>query len=164
MIPWHLLFGAPFSDGEPDAPAEPAEPSGDVLPFGAAPSYDPLPFLDGLDSREALSQIVMISLHSHGRVGNEAGWWADSVDGVRIGSGLWRYRRAALTADTAEAVRREILASLQWMIDDRVAKSVAAIVEADRQAGRLSALVTVTGSRGEEVSARFADLWRSIDG
>ena len=163
MIPWHLLFDAPFSDGDAPAQVDPSPPD-DIIPFGGQPAYDPLPFLDALDSRESLSQIVMISMHTHGRVGGDAGWWADSVDGTRIGSGLWRYRRAALTDATAEAVRGEILAALQWMVDSGVAKAIGAIVEADKRAGQLRALVTVTGSRGEEVSARFQDLWRSIDG
>lgn len=53
--------------------------------------------------------------------GDKRGWWADS-DNRRIGSKLWLLNRSSLTPDVPALVEQYIKDSLQWMIEDRVAK------------------------------------------
>jgi phage gp46-like protein len=52
------------------------------------------------------------------------GWWADQYD-PPLGSNLWQLERAKKTRDTLGLARRYASDSLQWLVTDGVAKSVA---------------------------------------
>lgn len=52
------------------------------------------------------------------------GWWADVYSDTALGSNLWQLERAKKTRDTLGLARRYAEESLQWLVEDGVAKEV----------------------------------------
>lgn len=52
------------------------------------------------------------------------GWWADYYEERPLGTNLWQLERAKKTRDTLGLARRWTLDTLQWLIDDGVAREV----------------------------------------
>ena len=92
---------------------------------------------DGIQEDEGLETAVMLSLFTDQRVVDQElppfeiskrGWWGDmfaSHEGDKIGSKLWLYEREKQTLENLSKIEDTAKESLQWMIDDGVAKSIA---------------------------------------
>lgn len=120
-----------------------------------------------------LQTAVVISLFSDRRAeagdtlpagGDRRGWWADAyaeIAGDRIGSRLWllgRQKTLLAVAGRAEQYARE---ALQWLIDDGIARGVAATAEI--VGARLSLVVVITRPDGTTLDVKFADLWEAMN-
>ncbi len=85
------------------------------------------------------------------------GWWG----GSDYGSLLWRFRRAKLTENTIAEIRQSLADSLQWLIDQAIARSV--VVDVARQDGsRLDLLITIT--RNDSTPVEFSYVWDAMEG
>lgn len=144
---------------------------------------------DGLDTA------ILISLYSDRRAGlddalpdpdeSRRGWWGDGiaeVEGDRIGSRLWLLSREKQTPDLLNRAREIVAESLDWLIEDGVARSVAVAadwVDADAslpsgdrvsvggrvvRAGLLGLTITVVRPDGSDRSRRFDVIWQAIGG
>ena len=118
----------------------------------------------GRDS--GLRTAVMISLFTDRRAaaddivpdgsGDRRGSWMDSYTpgSYRIGSRLWLLGREKETAETLRRAREYAAESLQWLVDDGVAKTVAVIAERLRS-GVLALTTTITLTDGGEFDDVF---------
>ncbi|MES2685735.1 MAG: phage GP46 family protein [Pseudomonadota bacterium] len=82
-----------------------------------------------------LSTAVMLSLFTDRRANDDdtlpdgtdpRGWWADAMDGQRIGSRLWLLESARSLPETFRLAGEYAEEALQWLVDDGIAKSVQA--------------------------------------
>lgn len=81
------------------------------------------------------------------------GWLGNvATPGIEIGSKLWLYEQARLTADTLNGIRDEALKAVQWLIDDGIAvRSEASITTSE---------LTVNLYRpNSQVSTVYYSLW-----
>jgi phage gp46-like protein len=88
-----------------------------------------------LERDDGLETAVVLSLFTDQRVSSaelpagepsQRGWWGDQfADGDQIGSKLWLARRGKINNQTAVEWEARALASLNWMLQDGVAESVA---------------------------------------
>ena len=88
-----------------------------------------------------LTTAVMLSLFTDGRAdeddvlpdGNDPrGFWADALDGTRMGSKLWLLERARNLPETFRLAEEYATAALQWLVADGVASKVTATAAAAR--------------------------------
>ena len=90
-------------------------------------------------------------------IGTDKGrWWADP----EFGSELWQLRQTGkVDGNTAGTVRQMILDSLQWLIDDGLAKEIECEAErADKN--RINYRVKVTRPNGSDILVE--DIWNGI--
>lgn len=118
---------------------------------------------------ETLDTAVLISLFSRRRAnvddilpdpkGHREGWWADpyaDVAGDLIGSRLWLLGRATQSQTTLNLAKTYALEALQWLIDDKIAKSID--VEVQRHAyGVLAFRVEIV--KPTDPISRWVRLW-----
>jgi phage gp46-like protein len=80
-----------------------------------------------------LSTAIMLSLFTDRRANEDdtlpdgtdpRGWWADAMDGQRIGSRLWLLDRARSLPETFALAKEYAVEALQWLLDDGVAAKV----------------------------------------
>ena len=80
-----------------------------------------------------LSTAIAISLFTDRRANEDdtlpdgsdpRGWWADAMDGQRIGSRLWLLERARNLPETLALAGEYAREALQWLVTDGIAKSV----------------------------------------
>lgn len=86
------------------------------------------------------------------------GWWGDigDSDGVQLGSHLWLLWREKITSQTIADAISYCKAALQWMIDDKLAKTVD--VTAERNGlDRVYIGIDITKPSGEKL--QYAYLW-----
>lgn len=107
-----------------------------------------------LTDRRARADEVSNPMQRRGWIGDLL---ADTRDD-RIGSGLWLFEQAGLTGDTRAGVRGEAVQAHEWMVKERLTKSVDASVEFSSAVRRLVLRSTVTDTRGGQSIAAF-DLW-----
>ncbi len=92
------------------------------------------------------------------------GWWGDSypvVEGFKIGSRLWLLARRVITAETLALAKQYAEESLEWMVEDKVAREV--IVQVGRDGpNRVNMLVTIVQPDGNAIEVRYIDLWAEI--
>lgn len=126
----------------------------------------------GLAEEDGLETAIIISLFTDRRANHDdilpatdddrRGWWGDylaDTAGDLIGSRLWLLEREKLT-DAVLLKAKEIAAeSLQWLIEDGVARAVT--VTAERlQATALGLLIEITKPDGSVVSYQFSRFWQ----
>ncbi len=123
---------------------------------------------------KGLSTAVLISLLTDRRASTDdviddptdkKGWWGDLVPDVgdRIGSKLWQHERSKTTNADQIKIRKAMEESLQWMIDDGVAKKIIITTERFGVAGnyRLGATIKIYKTFGGEEVIKFDDLWEA---
>ena len=144
--------------------------------------FDPLTFegdiayQNGDLTRESgLSTAVMISLFTDRHADDsdiiddptdKRGWWGDLCPDVsdNIGSKLWQYERSKSTTENINAIKKTISDSLQWMIDDQVAKKIDITAEKFGDVGnyRLGIIIQIHKSSGGTETIKFNDLWEAM--
>lgn len=96
---------------------------------------------------------------------NREGWWGDSfppVDNDRIGSRLWLLRRRSLTAQTLLDAQAYATEALQWIVDDKWAKSVSVTAtKTDLNSMRLVTLFDEASS--SPLRFTFDNIWQVIN-
>lgn len=120
---------------------------------------------------ELLNTAVFISLFTRRRAdddddlpdsgGHREGWWADaypSNESDLIGSRLWLLRRSKATTATLNQARAYAEEALQWMVDDGIASSVVADVEAQDDS-RLAFRVSIT--RPTVPASKWNGVWQA---
>lgn len=93
------------------------------------------------------------------------GWWGDAFQalaGDGYGSRLWQFHRAKLTDDTVADLRLAVSASLEWVVDRAIARSVSVDVERSASPGRLDVTIVVT--RNDSVPVEYSYVWDAIEG
>jgi phage gp46-like protein len=124
-----------------------------------------------LEREEGLETAVFISLFTDRRaddedeidnVNDKRGWWADNTMENKIGSKLWQYERIKTTTNDMIKVKAAIEESLQWLIDDEVAKEILVTTERFGSIGndRIAVSIVIKKSKGNEVAIKFDDLWK----
>jgi phage gp46-like protein len=105
-----------------------------------------------LDLGGELSTAVAMSIFSDARARSDdiipagtdpRGWWADALDGEQYGSRLWLLERSNNTRESLARAKEYVSESLQWLIDDGVAKSIDVDTSAAGCAGHMIISVTV---------------------
>lgn len=94
---------------------------------------------------------------------NRRGWVGNilyAVDDRELGGLLWTLDQTRLTNDTLNIAKSYAEASLQWMLDDGIARSIRITVEktSARSIQILTDIVTI-----ENTVQRYITLWRSTD-
>ena len=112
-----------------------------------------------------LRWMVLVSLFSWARDTNTGkyGWWGSVLTSQRgdFGSLLWKEERSKLTTITLNNIQAHIEQSLEWLVTDRVADSVAvSVAKAD---SRVSVEISIS-RLGNTVDVTFADLWEALRG
>ena len=123
-------------------------------------------------TRNELNNAVMISLFTDGRAKDDdilprgqtdrRGWWADALDGEEIGSRLWLLydeRRLRKTLLRAEEYAKE---ALQWLISDKVVKSINITASSDARCETLFLDVNVCRPDGQSEQFKFQYVWDDI--
>jgi len=121
---------------------------------------------------EGLETAVFISLFTDKRADDEdpldnlndkRGWWGDNTteNNYKMGSKLWQYERAKTTINDITKIKETIEESLQWMIEDEVAKKIEVTAERFGIIGndRLAITIIIKKSDGNETAIKFDDLW-----
>ncbi|MDR3438943.1 phage GP46 family protein [Telmatospirillum sp.] len=93
---------------------------------------------------------------------NPRGWWGDAGEDVPIGSRLWLLARSKLTTAVANKAVDYAKESLQWLITDGVAASVAVTYEI-RRPYMLGLQVIVTRSNGTRETFNFDWAWNEAN-
>lgn len=121
---------------------------------------------------DSLRESVLVSLMVNGRESYpegvavlqpvDGGWWANASEDVAIGSMLWTLQRRKLDDNAVDDAKAYAEKALQWMIDDKVAKSVNVSVTRNvSDVSRLDFLVVVERPDGTGEEIRFDYLWQS---
>lgn len=123
---------------------------------------------------EGLQTAVIVSLFTDRRADpddqlpdgsdDRRGWWADAyadIDNDRIGSKLWLLSREKQTRETAQKVENYARESLQWLVDDGVARSVGVSAEWLRM-GVLAMAIEIKRPDGSRVTFTFNSLWEAM--
>ncbi len=88
------------------------------------------------------------------------GWWGDNladVEGDKIGSKLYLIVRNPLTNETMQRAEEYAQQSLQWMIDDEIAKSISiTAIRSQTDVNRLEMIVDITAEK--EYELQFKEL------
>ena len=106
-----------------------------------------------LTDARAPSSAVQTPSRRRGWVGNVL----NAASGRQLGSRLWLYKQARLTDATLNNIAIAAQESLNWMIEDGLAKSVAATVLKN---GLRSVTVNIVITTIEGKEQRYAVLWR----
>lgn len=126
---------------------------------------DAVLFAGDLIGDDSLRTAIFISLFSDAEVpeaeGDRRGWWGDAlgVAGDRIGSRLWLLDRSKATPDIAAAANDYARQSLQWLIDDGVARALRVDLAFDAD-DRLVGVIEVSRPEGV-VQLRLEGLWQA---
>lgn len=108
-------------------------------------------------SEAALETAVIISLFTDKRVDGERGFFGDSLENDSWGSKIWTLQREKLTDQTKKKLEDYAKESLQWLIDDKIAKKITVESEIVKPA-RINLLVKIY--KGDSVSDhRFDNIW-----
>lgn len=124
----------------------------------------------GLDEDDGLETAVILSLFTDRLAGvddaipggstDRRGWWADAypdVVGDKIGSRLWLLQSSKQLIEVLNPVKDYAEESLQWMIDDGIAKSVTATAMIVRD-GVLGLVVEIQRATDTK-RYRFDNFW-----
>lgn len=106
-----------------------------------------------------LETAVLLSLYTDRRVGDQRGWWGDSLAaaaGHQLGSRLWTLGRASGSSEDRLQARAIILEALQWLVDDGVASDIQAEV-LGWEGGTLRFLVSI--ARPDQLAPRWQRTW-----
>lgn len=110
-------------------------------------------FLD-FNLGNGVQAMVLVSLLTNKAVEGKSRANAGSRSGLTIGSELWSEINSPRGADVELRIKAKAERSLQWLIDENIAKSVNVVVSQLNQSG-YSLRVTIERSE----SNRFRDLW-----
>lgn len=130
--------------------------------------------LDGYDLErdDGLDTAVLLSLFCDKRATAEElpaelpaedlrGWWGDyapEVEGDKFGSHLWLLAREKQTTGTLSRAKQYAEASLQWMLDDRVAERVQVRTSYPRQ-GWMAIEIDIYRPGGKLARYRYDYEW-----
>lgn len=106
----------------------------------------------------SLETAVIISLFTEQRVEGEKGFWGDSIENDLWGSKLWTLAREKLTETVRSKYQEYSREALQWLIDDKVVKSInltSEIVKPDS----IYLSVEIIRPDGSTVGYRFNTIW-----
>lgn len=117
---------------------------------------------DGLDTA------VLVSLFTDRRAddsdvlpydnADRRGWWGDALADDRIGSRLWLLGREKERQAVLGLAKSYALEALQWLIDDKVAESVAVTAEFTKP-GMLGLQVVITRPKTAPAEFKFFYAW-----
>lgn len=113
---------------------------------------------EDLQIEDDLETAILISLFTDQRVGGERGFWGNSLDGDNWGSKIWTLTREKLTEETRSKFQEYAKDSLQWLIDDKVAKSIKLQSEIVKPES-IHLLVEIIRPDGSTVGFRFNTIW-----
>lgn len=91
------------------------------------------------------------------------GWWGDVDivdDGDQTGSLLWLLRREKQLPSVLSRAQKYCEDALQWMIDDKIATSVAAAAEFTTQ-GWMGIAISITKPNGDRLTFRYDYAWQA---
>lgn len=131
-----------------------------------------------LATDDGMRTAILISLFTDARADDDAalpeegserrGWWGDvhakdagpqagtARDRNRIGSLLWLLSRSKITNAVLQQAHQSVTQSLEWLVRDGIAASVAAVVTA--QGSHMAIAVSVTRPDGPD-RQRFDFVW-----
>lgn len=89
------------------------------------------------------------------------GWWADALNERPIGSKLWTLFRRKLDDVTISDAEKLVSDSLQWLIDDGVAKSVNVDAKIGNDRNTAVFAVSVERPDGEKDEFKFYSNWEA---
>jgi phage gp46-like protein len=131
--------------------------------------------MDGSDlkSEKDLETAIILSLFSDRRANpddiledeDRRGWWGDTfaeVKNDKFGSRLWLLRRQKITFSVLTRAKQYVNESLKWLVEDKIVKSINAIVEVvgERPNGVLGIRVEAIKSNG--VIKKYDYVWEQI--
>lgn len=128
-----------------------------------------------LHTSESLENAVIISIGTYARerkLGNVAnltpcvgGWWGDALDERgNLGGYLYEAFPGKLMASTAKSIENLVKESLQWMIDDGVAKSVECSATIVNNEYVLLSVILTRPDGGQENPFVYELKWKATDG
>ncbi|HYW57670.1 MAG TPA: phage GP46 family protein [Polaromonas sp.] len=118
-----------------------------------------------------LSTAIMISLFTDRRADEDdvipdgtdpRGWWADALDGERIGSRLWLLERSRSLPEVFARAKEYAEEALQWLLDDGVAAKVAVTAEGVRGTDCINVLslqIDITKPDGKSLAWKYRYAW-----
>ncbi len=118
---------------------------------------------------DTLKTAVIISLFTDHRVSvdelpegdqDRRGWWADVLneDQDRIGSKLWILKREKITPEILDRFKSYCEEALQWLINDRIAESVAVFVERSGLT-QISIGIEIKRPQDDRIKYRYGFIW-----
>lgn len=113
---------------------------------------------EDLQMENDLETAILISLFTDQRVGRERGFWGNSLDGDNWGSKIWTLTREKLTEETRSKFQEYARESLQWLLDDKVAKSIKLQSEIVKPES-IHLKVEIIRPDGSTVGFRFNTIW-----
>jgi phage gp46-like protein len=123
----------------------------------------------GLSTGNELTTAVLISLFTDGRANGDdtipdgsdsRGWWADALDGKRIGSRLWLLERARDLPETYRLAEDYANESLQWLLADGIASKITVKAHAtDNCKGELDFTVKIEKPDNKSLAWKFRYAW-----
>lgn len=123
---------------------------------------------NGIETDDGLETACLISIFTDQRATDEdlpepdmpkRGWWGDMFaekEGDQIGSKLWLYEREKQTLENLSKIEDTCKNSLQWFVEDGIAKSVE-VSASYPQAGFTLIEIKITKPDGEVYA--FKTLW-----
>jgi len=115
-------------------------------------SFDTAILVSLFTDRRASSAEILPSHRRRGWIGNE------STPGIEIGSKLWLFEQSRITATSLSGIADAAQECLQWMVDQRIAKSVTANATSTSTGVALDIEITRPNSN---VERRHFDLWEN---
>ena len=126
----------------------------------------------GMMPAQSLERAVIISIFTWRRArpddrlpGNtKNGWWGDTypdVENDRIGSRLWLLTRETITETKLARARQYVDESLQWLIDDFIAKTIEVTV-ARQSIDTIAITVVITKPDNTQTDIRLTTVWSGL--
>lgn len=115
-----------------------------------------------------LSTAILLSLFSDRRANDDdvipdgtdpRGWWADALDGQRIGSRLWLLERARKLPEVLRLAQEYAAEALAWLVADGVVKSAAVQASFADDCKTLLFAVHVCKPDGKSLAWRYRYAW-----
>lgn len=112
---------------------------------------------------DSLTNAIVISLFTDGRVDNQRGWWGNDFNQneerqVEMGSRLWTLARSKQLADVLDDAQAYAEQALQWLIDDGHALVIDVMATNPEQSVLLLSVV-VTLPNGQTEQRTFSAVW-----
>lgn len=108
---------------------------------------------------DSLKSVILMSIFTDKRVGNERGVWFDSYEGFQLGSRLWLIDREKRMDQVPLRANEYVEEALSWLKEEGVIKSVKVDSYLD---GSNMLQIPISVTKPDGVVSRFEFVWGAI--
>lgn len=115
---------------------------------------------DGFETAVLISLLsdAYVAAPDEKKFSESRGWWADELLAINIGSKWWLLERSNITKQTLRLMEQYAKDSLEWMINDGIAKDIKCLAEKENNT-RVKFYLVIYRLNEEPYKKRFEFNW-----